>query len=152
METIFRRARRADLDALVAMLADDVLGARRERPGPPLPRAYEAAFAAIDADPNQELVVAERGGQAAGFLQITFVPSLSYQGGWRALIESVRVAGALRGQGIGRALLEHAIERARERGCHMVQLTSDRRRHDAVRFYESLGFESTHEGLKLFLG
>jgi len=152
MEMSFRRARRADLDALVTMLADDSLGARRERPGPPLPRAYEDAFAAIDADPNQELVVAECAGEPAGFLQITFVPSLSYQGGWRALIESVRVAGMLRGRGVGRALLEHAIDRARQRGCHVVQLTADRRRRDAIRFYESLGFESTHEGLKFFLG
>ena len=152
METTFRRARRADLEALVGMLADDILGARRENAGPPLPRGYEDAFLAIDADPNQELVVAERGGEPAGLLQITFIPSLSYQGGWRALIEGVRVAAAVRAQGVGRAMLQHAIERARQRGCHMVQLTADRRRRDAVRFYESLGFESTHEGLKLFLG
>lgn len=147
-----RRAVRADLPAIVALLADDALGAQREDCRSPLPAAYDLAFSAIDRDPNQCLVVAEAaGGRVVGVLQLTFVPSLTYRGGWRALIEGVRVAADLRASGIGRQLFAGAIEQARERGCHLVQLTSDKRRPDAIRFYESLGFAATHEGLKLHL-
>ncbi len=147
----FRPATRDDLPILVELLADDPLGAQRERPGDPLPRAYLDAFAAIDADPNQELVVAVQGEQVVGLMQLSFLPYLTHQGGWRALIEGVRVSAGARSQGVGGAMFRWAIERARERGCVMVQLTTDRSRPDALRFYERLGFKNTHHGLKLLL-
>ena len=148
----FRRARAEDVPDIVRMLADDPLGATRERDEHPLPESYARAFRAIDADPNNELVVACRGGRVVGVLQLTYLPSLTYQGGWRALIEGVRVASGERSQGSGKALFEWAIARARERGCHMAQLTTDKARPDARRFYESLGFVASHEGMKLRLG
>lgn len=148
----FRPATPADLPAIVAMLADDPLGARRESCDLPLPGGYADALAAIDRDPNNELVVVDAEERPViGVLQLTFIPSITYQGGWRALIEGVRVAAGYRSAGVGRQLFRWAIERARERGCHMVQLTSDKARPDAIRFYESLGFVASHEGLKLRL-
>jgi ribosomal protein S18 acetylase RimI-like enzyme len=147
----FRSARQDDLSAIVALLADDPLGAGRERLEDPLPDPYVRAFAAIDADPHQDLVVAEREGRVAGVLQLTFIASLTWQGSKRALIEGVRVASGLRGQGIGEALVREAIERARRHGCRIVQLTTDRSRADAHRFYERLGFEATHVGMKLHI-
>jgi ribosomal protein S18 acetylase RimI-like enzyme len=147
----FRPATRADVPTLVAMLADDVLGAQRERFADPLPQTYYDAFATIDADPNNLLLVAENTDQIVGMLQITFIPYLTYQGGWRALIEGVRVAKSARGQRIGQALLTEAIDRARANGCHLVQLTTDKTRADALTFYERLGFCATHEGMKLHL-
>ena len=147
----FRRAREADVPEIVRMLADDPLGATRERCTTPLPEAYAHAFRAIEGDPNNELVVAEQGGCVVGVLQLTFIPSLTYQGGWRALVEGVRVDARLRSQGLGKALFEWAIGRARERGCRLVQLTTDKSRPDARRFYESLGFVASHEGMKLSL-
>jgi GNAT superfamily N-acetyltransferase len=151
-ELSFRAATRDDLDAIVRMLADDPLGARRETYATPLPASYAAAFDAIDADPNNELVVACReGGAVVGVLQLTFIPCLSYRGRWRALVEGVRVDARQRGQGVGRALFEWTIARARERGCHLVQLTTDKARSEAKAFYESLGFVASHEGMKLHL-
>lgn len=147
----FRPARRAELDVLVAMLADDELGSQREVVRSPLPAEYVAAFDAIDSDPNQELVVAESHGDPVGLLQLTFIPSLTYRGSWRVQVEGVRVSRNHRGQGIGRGLLLYAIDRARSRDCVMVQLTSDKRRPDAIAFYEELGFEASHEGFKLRL-
>jgi len=144
----FRRAGRDDVERIVQMLTDDPLGAKRERYELPLPRSYLAAFEAIEADPNNEVVVACVDGKVIGVLQITFIPGLTYQGGWRALIEGVRVDAATRSSGLGKALVEHAIERARERGCHLVQLTTDKTRPGAKRFYEALGFVATHEGMK----
>ena len=133
------------------MLADDPLGAQREVYTDPLTAGYTDAFTAIDADPANELVVAVREGTPVGMLQITFIPSLTYQGGARALIEGVRVASDARSLGIGRAMLQWAIGRARDRGCMMVQLTTDRAREDALRFYQSLGFVPSHHGMKLHL-
>jgi ribosomal protein S18 acetylase RimI-like enzyme len=151
-QPVFRRARREDLPALVRLLADDPLGATRETPADPLPPAYAEAFDAIDCDPNQALVVvALPDREVAGVLQITFIPSLTHRGGWRAQIEGVRIASDLRDAGLGRQMFDWAIERARERDCHLVQLTSDKARPDAIRFYESLGFVASHEGLKLSL-
>jgi ribosomal protein S18 acetylase RimI-like enzyme len=146
-----RRATAQDLPAIVRLLADDPLGAKRERYEEPLPESYRTAFAAIDRDPNQELCVACLDASVVGVLQLTFIPYLTYQGGWRALIEGVRIAPGLRSRGLGRILFEWAIERARARGCHMVQLTSDKSRPDAIRFYQGLGFVASHEGMKLFL-
>jgi GNAT superfamily N-acetyltransferase len=148
----FRTAARDDLAAIVRMLAADPLGATRESVTEPLAPEYEAAFAAIRDDPNNELLVAECGTALAGVLQLTYLPSLTYQGGWRAQVEGVRVAEGMRGQGVGRALLEEAIARARSRGCRLVQLTTDSRRPEALRFYEQLGFRATHAGMKLQLG
>ena len=148
---VFRRASRNDVPEIVRMLASDALGAQRETLSSPLPESYYAAFEAIERDPNNELVIAELHERIAGFLQITFIPNMTYRGGWRALIEGVRVAAEVRSRGVGRALLTWAIDRARQRGCHLVQLTSDKTRPDAIRFYESLGFVASHEGMKLHL-
>lgn len=149
----FREARAADLPSLVEMLADDALGQSRESPGTPLAEGYVAAFEAIRRDPNNELVVCEAAdGELVGMLQLTFIPYLTYIGGWRALIEGVRVASSKRGEGIGAELFEWAIQRARQRGCLIVQLTTDKQRPDAIRFYERLGFTASHEGMKLRLG
>jgi ribosomal protein S18 acetylase RimI-like enzyme len=147
----FRRAVAADLPTLVAMLADDVLGQARERPGLPLAREYQEGFAAIDADPKQYLLIAEQDGAIAGMLQLTCIPGISHLGSWRCQIEGVRVATSLRGHGIGQAMMRHALTIARERGCKIVQLTTNKSRADAKRFYEQLGFEPAHEGMKLTL-
>ena len=131
------------------MLADDPLGAGRERAVDPIPESYAEAFSAIARDPNNELLIADDADAIAGFLQLTFVPGITHQGGLRAMIEGVRVRPALQGRGIGAALVEHAVERARDRGCRLVQLTTDKSRSEALAFYESLGFRASHEGLKL---
>ncbi|TYS61851.1 GNAT family N-acetyltransferase [Bacillus infantis] len=146
-----RTAAQGDLDSIVLMLADDVLGSTRERYEHPLPDSYKKAFQAISSDPNNELIVACRGTEVVGVQQITFTPYLTHQGGWRATIEGVRTAASVRGMGIGSELIKWAIQRAEERGCHLVQLTTDKKRPDALRFYERLGFKATHEGLKLKL-
>lgn len=133
------------------MLADDALGSRREANVSPLPDSYFAAFDAIDRDPNNELVVVELEGRVVGVLQLTYIPSISYRGGWRALVEGVRIDSSLRSRGLGRRLFEWAVERARSKGCRLIQLTSDKSRREAIRFYESLGFVASHEGMKLHL-
>jgi GNAT superfamily N-acetyltransferase len=148
---VLRRALADDLPLIVRMLADDPLGEQRERYQLPLPPSYARAFEAIDRDPNQELWVACLGQDVVGVLQITFIPYLTYQGGWRALIEGVRIANRMRSHGLGAILLQWAIGRARARGCHMVQLTTDKTRPQALRFYQSLGFVASHEGMKLAL-
>ena len=148
-DLVFRAAEHTDVPNIVRMLADDPLGATREQCDDPLPPSYYKAFEAIDADPNNELVVACKSGDVVGMFQLTFIPYLTYRGGWRALIEGVRVDTSARAQGVGRRMFEWAIARAKERGCHVVQLTTDRTRPDAKRFYESLGFSATHDGMKL---
>ena len=146
-----RPALKADLPTLVGMLADDELGATRERLDDPLPEAYGRAFDDIEADPRNALLVVERDGRIAACLQLTFIPSLSFQGGERMQIEGVRVASDLRGHGIGAWVFRWAIDRARERGCRMVQLTTNIARPDTLRFYEKLGFKASHTGMKLYL-
>lgn len=148
---IFRKAERTDLPAIVAMLADDPLGAQREQFTDPLPASYLQAFDAINTDSNNLLVVAEAGGSVAGTMQLTFLPGLSHQGSWRCQIEGVRVHKEHRSRGLGRSMISWAIEQARERNCRFVQLTSDRSRADALRFYRSLGFSDSHAGMKLRL-
>lgn len=145
---MFRMATEQDLDQIVAMLADDVLGSKRERYEQPLPESYIEAFKAISADPNNELVVACIGVEIVGVQQITFTPHITHQGAWRATIEGVRTASSVRGKGVGTAIINWAIQRAKSRGCHLIQLTTDKQRPDALRFYERLGFQATHEGLK----
>ncbi len=147
----FREARRGDLEALIAMLADDDLGAAREDGSSPPNARYTEAFAAIESDPNNELIVAEYAGEPVGMLQLTFIPYLSRLGSRRCLVESVRVRKDCRGRGFGRALLQRAIARATEKNCKMVQLTSDKTRGEALRLYRSLGFTASHEGFKLEL-
>jgi GNAT superfamily N-acetyltransferase len=147
----FRPARRDDLPAIVALLADDPIGREREAAGRALHPCYVEAYLAIERDSNQLLAVAEREGRIVGCLQLSFIPGLTRQGMWRGQIEGVRVAAAERSHGMGRAMLEWAIAECRRRGCGLVQLTSDERRADAHRFYEALGFRATHRGYKLDL-
>lgn len=151
MELWFRAARKGDLPALVEMLADDPLGGQREDLSTPLNASYLDAFRRIDVDPNNELTVVESGGAIVGMLQLTFIPYLTHTGSRRCLVEGVRIHEARRGEGLGSRFLQWAIERAREKNCRIVQLTTDKQRPDAIRFYESLGFRATHEGFKLKL-
>jgi GNAT superfamily N-acetyltransferase len=148
---VFRPAARNDVCAIVALLADDALGAGREAFLSPLPDSYYRAFDAIYRDPNNELVVAVNDNQVMGVLQLTFIPNLTYRGGWRAQIEGVRIASQARSLGVGHRLIAWAIERARQRDCHLVQLTTDKARPDALRFYLDMGFVASHEGMKLHL-
>lgn len=151
MKLKFRQARLEDLPEIVRMLADDFLGAQRERFEDPLPESYVKAFEEIAADKNNELIVAEADGALVGTLQIIFTPSISFQGGRRATVESVRVDEKYRGRGIGRELMLFAIDRARAENCIAMQLTTNAERADAHRFYENLGFRGTHLGMKLKL-
>lgn len=144
-----RRTTAADLPAVVAMLADDPLGAQRESPDDLDP--YLAALERLDADPNQHVVVAVRDSRVVGTLQLTIVPGLSRRGATRSIIEGVRIHAAERGSGLGTQLIEWAIDESRRQGCRLVQLTSDKTRTDAHRFYERLGFSSSHTGFKLQL-
>jgi GNAT superfamily N-acetyltransferase len=150
-ETTFRLATRADLPSIVHMLVEDDLGSQRERYEDPLPESYYTAFEQIDIDPNHELVIAEKNGEVIGTLHLMFLPSISFQGGLRAQVESVRVDKNYRNQGVGNGMMNWTIERARDRGAHIVQLTTHQSREDAHRFYERLGFSATHLGLKLRL-
>ncbi len=146
---ILRRARREDVPAIVALFQEDFLGAERESPkGAPLPDSYAAAFDAIDRNPDVELMVAEDAGRVIGGLQLTVLTYLSFCGGRAGLIENVHVAASHRNRGVGRALMERALARAREKGCARVHLTTNKARADARRFYERLGFQATHEGMK----
>lgn len=145
---IIREATRADLGAIVALLADDPLGRLREAPGDP---GYARAFEAIAARENDAILVAEESGAVIGCLQLTLLPGLSRCGETRAQIEGVRVAASARGRGVGEALVRAALDRAREAGCGLAQLTTDRSRADAQRFYARLGFEPSHVGMKLKL-
>ena len=149
MPLTIREARRSDVAAIRALLADDKLGATREDLSDHGLEKYLKAFDAITADHRNLLMVAEQGGAIVGTYQVTYIPYLSRGGNERALIEAVRVAGDQRGQGIGRLMMERALEGARSRGCLLAQLTTDKTRPDAHRFYLSLGFTSTHEGMKL---
>lgn len=147
----FRVAVEEDLASIVSLLASDPLGALREHASDSLSSNYRTAFQAISSDPNHELLVADIESAVIGVLQLSFIPHLTYEGGWRAQIEGVRVSEELRSRGVGRALLESAISRAKDRGCHLVQLTTDKRRPEALEFYLGLGFEATHHGMKLHL-
>jgi ribosomal protein S18 acetylase RimI-like enzyme len=147
-----RRARREDLPAIVAMMADDHLGRDRELATDPLPDCYLRAFEAIDRDPRNLLAVAEGAdGEVLGCMQLTFIPTIGHQGAERVLIEGVRVEGRLRGQGVGRRMLRWAIEEAKRRGCKTMRLSTHASRVDAQRFYKSLGFADSHVGMALAL-
>lgn len=145
-----RKAEKRDVPDIVRMLADDQLGQLRERYEDPLPALYFEAFAQIQSDSNQELMVVEgENGKVIGTMQLSFIPYLTYQGGVRAQIEAVRIHKEHRGSGLGQQMFEWAIQRAQERGAHLIQLTTDKKRPDALRFYEKLGFVASHEGMKL---
>ncbi|MCM1968658.1 MULTISPECIES: GNAT family N-acetyltransferase [unclassified Streptomyces] len=155
---IFRTATRQDLPAVLALLAqdEDPAGAAADAgagtvpaPAPPVSEAHERAFAAIAADPRNEMLVLEADGDLVGCLQLTYIPGLGQGGRERALVEAVRIRADRRGGGLGARLMELAAERARERGCGLMQLTSNKRRTAAHRFYERLGYARSHEGFKL---
>jgi GNAT superfamily N-acetyltransferase len=146
-----RDARRDDLPDIVAMLADDPLGATREDARLPLDPGYLRAFDEIARDPNQRLLVAELDNKVIGTLQITLIPGLSHKGSTRGQIEAVRVAAKHRNRGVGALLVENAINHCRERGCRMVELTTNNARVDAHRFYARLGFDQSHQGFKIKL-
>ena len=149
----FRIADRRDVPVVLDLLADDDIA--RDRGFGLVPEQTDesiwAAFDEIDADPNNELIVAEDDGEVVATCQLTFIPGLSRGGSRRMTVEAVRVRSDRRGHGVGRLLMTFAIERARERGCRLVQLTTDKRRAEAYRFYASLGFLNSHEGMKLDL-
>ncbi len=147
---MLREARRADIKRIVEMLDDDALASGREKLGGDM-KAYHAAFDIIAVDPNNTLYVWDEDDVAMGCLQLTFIPGMSYQGAWIAKVEGVRVDRSMRGEGIGEEMMKFVIAKARERGCKHVQLMTDKRRHDAQRFYERLGFVMSHEGMKLKL-
>lgn len=159
MKLSFRQALQADIPAILGMLADDELGSKREDDSIPVKRSYLEAFKKIDSDSNNELIVVESITEKfgitqkniAGILQLTFIPYLTYQGSWRCLVEGVRVHKNFRGKGVGTKLFEWAIARARQKECILIQLTSDKQRPDAIRFYQKLGFTASHEGFKLKL-
>ncbi len=147
---VFRKAVIEDVPYIVKMIADDPLGKIRERYTHPLPESYYKAFAAINSDHNQELIVVENDHkEIIGTLQLSFIQYLTYQGGLRAQIEAVRIRKDVRDQGIGKQMFEWAIARAKERKAHVLQLTSDKNRPKAIQFYEKLGFIASHEGMKL---
>lgn len=148
---IFRKATAEDVSSIVQLLADDPLGQKREDYRDPLPNCYREAFSNIQQDQNQELMVVEEEGSVIGTLQLSFIPYLTYRGGVRAQIEAVRIHKTQRGKGIGEQLFQWAIVRAKERGAHVLQLTTDKQRPQAVQFYEKLGFVASHEGMKLHL-
>jgi GNAT superfamily N-acetyltransferase len=147
----FRRAKQTDLSVIIHMLADDELASQRERDEHPLPQSYLKAFEEIDRDPHHELIVAELNGEVIGTLHLMFLPSLSYQGGLRSQVESVRIDRRFQNKGLGSQMMNYAIGQAQERDAHMMQLTSHNTRTDAHRFYKRLGFESSHIGMKLKL-
>ena len=149
---IVKPAKKSDLPIIIKLLSDDVLGSKRENYETPLPKGYYVAFENIIRDENQELVVIKNSNKdVIGTLQLTFIPYLTYQGGRRAQIEAVRVGKEYRGKGYGRKLFEWAINRSREKGAHLVQLTTDKKRDQAIEFYRTLGFNDSHLGMKLHL-
>ncbi|HMB99437.1 MAG TPA: GNAT family N-acetyltransferase [Flavobacteriaceae bacterium] len=145
-----RKAIQSDVPYIVKMISDDKLGMTREDYIDPLPKSYYDAFSKINSDNNQELIVVEDSDKSIiGTMQLSFIPYLTYQGGVRAQIEAVRIHKDKRGQGIGEYMFKWAIHRASDRGAHLLQLTTDKKRPDALKFYEKLGFTATHEGMKL---
>lgn len=145
-----RKATEKDLVSIIELLSDDPLGSKRERNLSPLPNEYFNAFYKINKDENQELMVVEsKEKEIIGTFQLSFIQYLNYCGGLRAQIETVQVKKAKRGEGIGKAILLWAIKRAKHRKAHLLQLTSDKKRPKAIKFYKGLGFKDSHEGMKL---
>jgi len=150
-DIVFRTATAADLPAIVALLDDDDLSRGREDASLPLDPRYLAAFEAISADPNLMQVVADLNGRVVGTMQLSFLAGIAFRGSWRGQIEAVRISRDLRGHGLGQQMIEWAVERCRDRGCRMAQLTSKLDRVDAHRFYERMGWKKSHAGFKLQL-
>jgi len=145
-----RKATENDISTIVEMIADDELGKKRENFKNPLPKEYINAFKKIKSDDNQELIVVENeNSEIIGTLQLSFIQHLTYCGGIRAQIEAVRIRKDKRRLGIGKMMFEWAINRAKERNAHLLQLTTDKNRPKAIKFYEDLGFKATHEGMKI---
>ncbi len=151
IDVVVREAKAPDLPVLLALLADDPLGAVRESPSDTDMGHYRMAFEAIERDPAHRLLVCEHAGRVIAMLQLSFIPGLSRRGSLRAQIEAVRIKTGYRGQGVGSGFVSWAIENARANGCSLVQLTTDKTRAEAHRFYAALGFEASHEGMKLLL-
>ena len=148
----FRKATREDLPAIIEMIANDDLGRLREQYQDPLPKEYYRAFELIDQDINQELYVLDNSeGEVVASFQLNFLQYLTYMGGIRCLVENVHVKKGETGKGIGRQMFQWIIERAKDKQVHLIQLTSNKLRPDAIRFYKGLGFNATHEGFKLHL-
>ena len=146
----FRKATKEDIPQIVKMIADDELGKLREDYKDPLPSTYYEAFHNIDNDHNQELIVIQDSDSSIiGTLQLSFIQYLTYKGGIRAQIEAVRIRKDKRGEGLGETLFKWAIQRAKDRDAHLIQLTTDKKRPEALKFYEMLGFKASHEGMKL---
>jgi ribosomal protein S18 acetylase RimI-like enzyme len=145
-----REARRDDIRRIIEMLADDEVARGREDLSGDM-AAYHAAFDDIVADPNNTLYVWDENGTVMGCLQLTFIPGMSYGGSWIAKIEGVRVDRSLRGLGIGEQMIDAMVEKSRARGCKQLQLTTNKQRIEAQRFYKRIGFEASHEGMKLDL-
>ena len=146
----FKKAEKKDVAKIVEMIADDELGKTRENFKKPLPEEYMTAFENINSDRNQELIIVENmDGEVIGTLQLSFIQYLTYQGGIRAQIEAVRIRKDMRGKGVGKQMFEWAINRAKERNAHLLQLTTDKKRPQAIKFYTDLGFKATHEGMKM---
>tara|TARA_B110000093_G_scaffold172778_1_gene204143 strand:+ start:446 stop:901 length:456 start_codon:yes stop_codon:yes gene_type:complete len=146
----FRKATENDVSTIVEMITDDGLGKARENFQIPLPTEYLNAFKKIDADQNQELIVVENeNSEIIGTLQLSFIQYLTYRGGIRAQIEAVRIRKDQRGLGIGKTMFKWAINRVKERNAHLLQLTTDKKRPKAIKFYEDLGFKATHKGMKM---
>ena len=146
-----RKALESDIPHIVRLLANDLLGKQRESLQDPLPQQYYSAFAEINADKNNTLLVVEDCSTIIGTAQLTILTHLTYQGGKRGQIEGVRIDESYRGQGVGKLMIEWAINKARELGCHLVQLTMDKQRLETIEFYKKLGFVASHEGMKLHL-
>lgn len=147
----YRNATAADLPFIIGLIVEDSVVVTDDDPSESGSETYLAALAAIDADPNEEMLIAEEAGAPIGCFQISYLPGLARRGAWRGMIENVHVAATHRNGGRGGAMIRWAVERCRERGCGMVQLTSNKKRLDAHRFYERLGFQRSHEGFKLYL-
>ena len=149
---VFRKATKEDLPAIIEMIANDALGQLRERYEDPLPKEYYSAFERINTDKNQELIVIENSeGDVVATFQLSFLQYLTYVGGIRCLVENVHVREDQTGKGIGKQMFQWIIQRAKEKNVHLIQLTSNKLRPNAIRFYEGIGFKATHEGFKLHL-
>ncbi|MDQ3550298.1 MAG: GNAT family N-acetyltransferase [Bacteroidota bacterium] len=150
-ELTFRLATIENVPDIIKMLSDDAIGVTREKVSDVLSNNYINAFEIINNDPNQELTIVEMDGDKVATLQLTFIQYLTHEGGLRAQVEAVRTSSKYRGRGIGKKIFEYIIDRAKKRGCFLLQLTTDKKRPDAIKFYERLGFNATHEGMKLKL-
>ena len=151
-DLVFRKAGKVDIPNIVKLLADDELGFKREDYKIPLPKSYYDAFQNIFQDKNQELIILENlDKEIIGTLQLSFIQYLTYRGGLRAQIEAVRIQKKFRGKGFGKEIFKWAIKRSKEKGAHLVQLTTDKQRPDAIEFYKALGFRDSHTGMKLNL-